>query len=84
MVAVALQCLIAWLFKLSVLVRLVSDSILVGFKAGAGLTIIMSQLPRPVRRGRRRGTTSSSVRSGLQVNLARSICSYWQSESLRS
>jgi SulP family sulfate permease len=43
--AVALLCLIAWLFKLSVLVRLVSDSILVGFKAGAGLTIIMTQLP---------------------------------------
>lgn len=43
--AVALLCLIAWLFKLSVLVRLVSDSILVGFKAGAGLTIIISQLP---------------------------------------
>jgi SulP family sulfate permease len=42
--AVALLCLIAWLFKLSILVRLVSDSILVGFKAGAGLTIIMSQL----------------------------------------
>ncbi|MCP3401722.1 SulP family inorganic anion transporter [Bradyrhizobium sp. CCGB20] len=43
--AVAVLCLIAWMFKLSVLVRLVSDSILVGFKAGAGLTIIMSQLP---------------------------------------
>ncbi|MGY4326925.1 MFS superfamily sulfate permease-like transporter [Bradyrhizobium sp. LB7.2] len=43
--AVAVLCFIAWLFKLSVLVRLVSDSILVGFKAGAGLTIIMSQLP---------------------------------------
>ena len=43
--AVALLCFIAWLLKLSVLVRLVSDSILVGFKAGAGLTIIMSQLP---------------------------------------
>src|SRR5438552_8983909 len=43
--AVALLCLIAWLFRLSTLVRLVSDSILVGFKAGAGLTIIMSQLP---------------------------------------
>lgn len=43
--AVALLCLIAWLFKLSILVRLISDSILVGFKAGAGLTIIMSQLP---------------------------------------
>lgn len=43
--AVAVLCLIAWLFRLSILVRLVSDSILVGFKAGAGLTIIMSQLP---------------------------------------
>lgn len=43
--AVALLCLIAWLFRLSILIRLVSDSILVGFKAGAGLTIIMSQLP---------------------------------------
>jgi len=43
--AVATLCLIAWLFKLSILVRLISDSILVGFKAGAGLTIIMSQLP---------------------------------------
>jgi SulP family sulfate permease len=43
--AVALLCLIAFLFKLSMLVRLISDSILVGFKAGAGLTIIMTQLP---------------------------------------
>lgn len=43
--AVAILCLIAWLFRLSILVRLVSDSILVGFKAGAGLTIVMSQLP---------------------------------------
>ncbi|MET0677163.1 MAG: SulP family inorganic anion transporter [Bradyrhizobium sp.] len=44
-VAVALLCVVAWLFRLSMLVRLVSDSILVGFKAGAGLTIIMTQLP---------------------------------------
>jgi SulP family sulfate permease len=43
--AVATLCLIAWLFRLSMLVRLISDSILVGFKAGAGLTIIMTQLP---------------------------------------
>ena len=43
--AVASLCLIAWIFRLSMLVRLVSDSILVGFKAGAGLTIIMTQLP---------------------------------------
>lgn len=43
--AVATLCVIAWVFRLSMLVRLISDSILVGFKAGAGLTIIMTQLP---------------------------------------
>ncbi len=43
--SVALLCVISWLFRLSMLVRLISDSILVGFKAGAGLTIMMTQLP---------------------------------------
>jgi len=42
---VALLCVVAWLFRLSVLVRLISDSILVGFKTGAGFTIMMTQLP---------------------------------------
>src|SRR6476661_7774607 len=42
---VALLCLIAWLLRLSALVKLISDSILVGFKAGAGLTIALTQLP---------------------------------------
>lgn len=42
---VAALCLIAWVLRLSVLVKLISDSILVGFKAGAGLTIAMTQLP---------------------------------------
>jgi sulfate permease, SulP family len=42
---VAALSLIAWLLRLSVLVKLVSDSILVGFKAGAGLTIAITQLP---------------------------------------
>jgi sulfate permease, SulP family len=42
---VALLCLISWLLRLSMLVRLISDSVLVGFKAGAGITIIMTQLP---------------------------------------
>ena len=42
---VAMLCLIAWLLRLSALVKLISDSILVGFKAGAGLTIAMTQLP---------------------------------------
>jgi high affinity sulfate transporter 1 len=43
--SVAALCLIAWVLRLSALVKLISDSILVGFKAGAGLTIAMTQLP---------------------------------------
>src|SRR3982075_1504956 len=42
---VAALCLIAWVLQLSELVKFISDSILVGFKAGAGLTIAMTQLP---------------------------------------
>src|SRR5258707_10381162 len=41
---VAMLCVIAWLLRLSALVKLISDSVLVGFKAGAGLTIAMTQL----------------------------------------
>src|SRR5262245_38729246 len=42
---VAVLCLLSWLLRLSALVKLISDSILVGFKAGAALTIAMTQLP---------------------------------------
>lgn len=42
---VAGLAVLAWLLRLSALVKLISDSILVGFKAGAGLTIAMTQLP---------------------------------------
>ncbi len=42
---VATLCLFAWLLRLSALVKLISDSILVGFKIGAGSTIAMTQLP---------------------------------------
>jgi sulfate permease, SulP family len=42
---VAVLCLLAWVLRLSALVKLISDSILVGFKIGAGLTIAMTQLP---------------------------------------
>lgn len=42
---VGLLAFISWALRLSVLVKLISDSILVGFKAGAGLTIAMTQLP---------------------------------------
>ena len=44
-IGVGVFCLIAWLFRLSVLVKLISDSVLTGFKAGAGLTIAITQLP---------------------------------------
>ncbi|MEW6436162.1 MAG: sulfate permease [Pseudomonadota bacterium] len=42
---VAGLCAIAWALRLSGLVKLISDSILVGFKAGAGLTIAITQVP---------------------------------------
>src|SRR5262245_22498313 len=38
--------LIAWLLRLSALVSFISETILVGFKAGAALTIAMTQLPK--------------------------------------
>jgi high affinity sulfate transporter 1 len=44
-IAVAVLCLAAWAARLSSLVKLISDSILVGFKAGAGITIAVTQLP---------------------------------------
>ncbi len=42
---VATLCLLSWLLRLSVIALLISDSILVGFKIGAGLTIAMTQFP---------------------------------------
>jgi sulfate permease, SulP family len=42
---VAGLCLVAWIFRLNALVKLISDSILSGFKTGAGLTIAITQLP---------------------------------------
>jgi len=44
-IGVVLFCLIAWVFRLSALVKLISDSVLTGFKAGAGITIALTQLP---------------------------------------
>jgi SulP family sulfate permease len=37
---------LAWLLRLSVIVNFISDSILTGFKAGAALSIIVTQLPK--------------------------------------
>lgn len=42
---VAALAVLAWTLQLSVLVKLISDSVLVGFKIGAGFTIAMTQLP---------------------------------------
>lgn len=42
---VAVICLLAWAARLSALVKLISDSVLVGFRFGAGLTIATTQLP---------------------------------------
>ncbi len=43
---VAAMSVIAWLFRLSTLVNFISDTVLLGFKAGAGITIAMTQLPK--------------------------------------
>lgn len=42
----AVICVIAWLLRLSSLVDFISETILVGFKAGAAFTIAMTQLPK--------------------------------------
>jgi high affinity sulfate transporter 1 len=40
------MCIVAWILRLSTLVNFISETILVGFKAGAALTIAMTQLPK--------------------------------------
>jgi len=45
-VVMAAMCFVAWLLRLSSLVNFISESILLGFKAGAALTIAMTQLPK--------------------------------------
>src|SRR5947207_16508 len=42
----ALMSFLAWLLRLSSLVNFISETILLGFKAGAALTIAMTQLPK--------------------------------------
>lgn len=43
---VAIICFIAWLFRLSAFVSFISETILLGFKAGAALSIAATQLPK--------------------------------------
>ena len=45
-VLMAGMCLLAWLLRLSSLVNFISETILLGFKAGAALTIALTQLPK--------------------------------------
>jgi high affinity sulfate transporter 1 len=45
-ILVAGMFVLAWLLRLSVFVNFISESILVGFKAGAALSIIATQLPK--------------------------------------
>ena len=40
------MCVLAWLLRLSSLVNFISETILLGFKAGAALTIALTQLPK--------------------------------------
>lgn len=42
----AAMFVLAWLFRLSVIVNFISESILVGFKAGAAVSIAVTQLPK--------------------------------------
>jgi high affinity sulfate transporter 1 len=43
---VAVLCALSWLLRLSGLMSFVSETILLGFKAGAALTIALTQLPK--------------------------------------
>jgi SulP family sulfate permease len=43
---IAVMCVIAWLLRLSSLVNFISETILLGFKAGAACTIALTQLPK--------------------------------------
>ena len=42
----AAMCVVAWVLRLSSLVNFISETILLGFKAGAALTIATTQLPK--------------------------------------
>lgn len=45
-IVIAVMCVLAWLLRLSSLVNFISETILLGFKAGAALTIALTQLPK--------------------------------------
>ena len=41
----AAMCIIAWVFRLSALTNFISETVLLGFKAGAALSIAVTQIP---------------------------------------
>ena len=62
---IAAMCLLAWLLRLSSIVNFISETILLGFKAGAALTIAMTQLPKLFGvKGGGRGSSNASGSSG--------------------
>jgi sulfate permease, SulP family len=42
---VAAMCIVAWLLRLSTLINFISETVMLGFKAGAGLSIAATQIP---------------------------------------
>ena len=67
-VVIAAMCVLAWLFRLSSLVNFISETILLGFKAGAALTIAMTQLPKLFGvKGGGHGFFESAVTLGSQL-----------------
>jgi sulfate permease, SulP family len=42
---VAGMCILAWLLRLSTLINFISETVMLGFKAGAGLSIAATQIP---------------------------------------
>ncbi len=62
------MCVVAWLLRLSSLVNFISETILLGFKAGAALTIAMTQLPKLFGvKGGGHGFFESAVTLGSQL-----------------
>ena len=92
---IAAMCVLAWLLRLSSLVNFISETILLGFKAGAALTIALTQLPKlfGVKGGGRALLRAPRVLGGQipRTNLAvlasvlpRSPCCCWAKNSCRA
>ena len=86
---------LAWVLRLSGLVNFISETILVGFKAGAALTIALTQLPKLFgvpgggdhffeRLWTLLGQLGETNRRGARVRVWwRSRCSWWATDSSR-